>query len=95
MAPVECSAHAIERFGNEAQRHLRLLDGKLAQREFAAGNDYSIADIGHFDWIWRRAFLALELTDTPHVARWYERISQRPAVQAAISRIEALAATAS
>lgn len=93
MAPAGSSAHAIERFGNEAQRQLGLLDRALAQQEFVAGEDYSIADIAHFGWIWRRAFPELELTETPNVARWYENISQRPAVTSAIARVEALVAT--
>ncbi|TDV23322.1 GST-like protein [Paraburkholderia caballeronis] len=93
-APADSSAHAIERFGNEARRQLGLLDRVLAQREFVAGDDYSIADIAHFGWIWRRAFPELELTDTPNVARWYGQIAGRPAVTTAIAKLEALAAAA-
>lgn len=91
-APAESAGHAIERFGNEAKRQLELLDGVLAKRAFVAGAAYSIADIAHFGWIWRRAFPELELTDTPHVARWYDRVIRRHAVAAAVARAEALVA---
>jgi GST-like protein len=67
----------------------------LADREFVAGDDYSIADIAHFGWIWRRAFPELELTDTPNVARWYDNVLKRRAMATAIARVEALAAAGS
>lgn len=83
---------AIARFVDEAKRQLALLDRTLAQHTFVAGDTFTIADIAHFGWIWRRSFPALELTDTPHVARWYEAVLSRPAVARAIQRVEALAA---
>jgi GST-like protein len=89
FAPEPIS-HAIERFGTEARRQLGLLDGLLEHREFVAGDEYSIADIAHFGWIWRRGFPDLKLDATPNVARWYETVHQRPAVKQAISKVEAL-----
>lgn len=81
---------AIARFHGEARRTLGLLDGVLARRTWAAGDAYGIADIAHFGWLWRRAFAGVDLADTPHVARWYEAMLGRPAVQRAIERAEAL-----
>ena len=81
---------AIARFHGEARRTLGLLDGVLATRTWAAGDAYGIADIAHFGWLWRRAFAGVDFTDTPHVARWYEAMLARPAVQRAIARAEAL-----
>lgn len=89
LAP-EVLPHAIRRFHGDALRTLGLLDGVLARHEFAAGDVYSIADIAHFGWIWRRAFAGVDLDASPHVARWFEAMSQRPAVQRAIARVEAL-----
>lgn len=83
--------HAIDRFSNEANRQSQLLDGVLADRPFAAGEEFSIADIAHFGWIWRRAFPEVNLDATPHVQRWYDAVLQRPAVGRAISKVEALA----
>jgi len=62
----------------------------LAERTFVAGNDFSIADVAHFGWIWRRNFADLRLDDVPNVQRWFEAVSHRPAVGRAIARIESL-----
>lgn len=81
---------AIDRFHDEAKRTLGLLDGVLATRPWVAGDTYSIADIAHFGWLWRRAFAGVDFSATSHVARWFATISERPAVQRAIARAEAL-----
>lgn len=90
LAP-EVIPHAIQRFHGEALRTLAVLDGVLARSEFAAGDAYSIADIAHFGWLWRRAFAGVDLDGSPHVARWFDAMSQRPAVQRAIARLDGLA----
>lgn len=82
---------AISRFRNEAERTLSVLNETLAQSEFVAGADFSIADIAHFGWLWRREFAGIELSKTPHVARWYEQVSTRPAVLKGVERVSALA----
>lgn len=81
---------AIERFSGEARRTLGLLDGLLASQPFVAGEAFTIADIAHFGWLWRRAFAGVELDATPHVARWYAALESRPAVVRAIDRVNAL-----
>ncbi|MDE1180981.1 glutathione S-transferase family protein [Paraburkholderia sp.] len=87
----EVMPHAIERFSGEANRQLKLLDAILAGQPFVAGDEYSIADIAHFGWIWRRAFPNLTLDDTPHVRRWYDAMLARPATGRAIEKLELLA----
>lgn len=82
--------HAVERFVTEANRQLRLLDGVLEEREFAAGDAFSIADIAHFGWIWRRGFPDLTLDDFPNVQRWYDAVQRRQAVVRAIKKVEGL-----
>ncbi|WP_323989326.1 glutathione S-transferase N-terminal domain-containing protein [Nguyenibacter sp. L1] len=81
---------AIERFSSEAKRTLGVLDGVLANRPFVAGEVFTIADIAHFGWLWRRAFAGVSFEDAPNVARWYGTIEARPAVQRGIARVEAL-----
>jgi glutathione S-transferase len=78
----------------EAGRVTALLDGLLAERAFAAGDNYSIADIAHFGWFWRRAFAGVELDPYSNLCRWYASVEQRPAVQRAIARVNALVAYA-
>lgn len=81
---------AIQRFSTEARRTLALLDGVLAKHEFAAGADFTIADIAHFGWLWRRDFAGINFDDAPHVARWFQAVSARPAVERALARVNAL-----
>ncbi|MDE1917962.1 MAG: glutathione S-transferase N-terminal domain-containing protein [Sphingomonadales bacterium] len=81
---------AIERFSGEAKRTVGVLDGVLAQRQFVAGADFTIADIAHFGWLWRREFAMVDLDNAPNIARWYAAVEARPAVQRAIARISTL-----
>lgn len=81
---------AIARFSSEARRTLGILDGVLARHPFVAGDDLTIADIAHFGWLWRREFAGVGFDEAPHVARWYDAMASRPAVQRAIDRVNAL-----
>lgn len=81
---------AIERFHNEALRTTGLLDGVLAERRFVAGDEFTIADIAHFGWMWRRAFAGVDLASFPNVDRWYNELFERPAIARAIAKVDAL-----
>ncbi|CCD87272.1 putative glutathionine S-transferase [Bradyrhizobium sp. ORS 285] len=81
---------AIERFSNEARRTVLILDGVLAKQPFTAGHEFTIADIAHFGWLWRREFAGVDLEQAPNVARWYGEVEGRPAVQRAVARVNAL-----
>lgn len=83
---------AIERFGAEADRQLRLLDGLLARQRFVAGDELTIADIAHFGWLWRREFAGVALDAAPHVQRWVDELQARPGFERGIARTMALAA---
>jgi GST-like protein len=83
---------AVERFSAEARRLVGLLDATLAARPFMAGDAFTIADIAHFGWFWRRAFAGVDLDDAPNLARWYAAVESRPAVVRALARMDALAA---
>jgi len=74
--------YAIERYLNESNRLLRVLDKRLSEAAYLAGAGYSIADIATYPWIRsmvRREILSLDAT--PGVARWYEALGERPGVQ--------------
>jgi len=45
---------AVARFQTEAERVLAVLEGTLRERKFTAGDEFTIADIAHFGWLWRR-----------------------------------------
>ncbi|MBB1250943.1 glutathione S-transferase family protein [Rhizobium sp. G21] len=81
---------AEARFTTEAERILGLIDAKLGGQAFVAGEEFTIADIAHFGWMWRLQFPGLTLYGRPHLSRWYETVAARPAVQQAIARVEAL-----
>ena len=81
---------AIARFSAEANRTLGVLDGFLAERPYVAGDAFTVADIAHFGWLWRRDFAGVSFENTPHVARWYDAVAARPSVQRAIERVNAL-----
>jgi GST-like protein len=72
---------AVERFTNEAARLYRVMDSRLEGRDFLA-DDYSIADIACFGWIWFHEMHAQDLSLYPNVARWYAAVGARPAVLA-------------
>lgn len=81
---------AIARFHGEAKRTLAVLEGVLASNEFVAGDQFSIADIAHYGWMWRREFAGIDFSASPNVERWYTAASKRPAVIRAIEKTNAL-----
>ncbi|MEO1420935.1 MAG: glutathione binding-like protein, partial [Pseudomonadota bacterium] len=79
--------YPINRYAMEVKRQLDVLDKNLAEREFLAGNDYTIADIATFPWyggmVMGKLYDAAEFLDVTtyeHVLRWANAISERPAV---------------
>ena len=72
--------YAEERFLREAHRLYRVLDQRLADREFVA-DGYSIADIAIWPWISQYEWQTIDLNEYPNVKRWYVMIANRPAVQ--------------
>jgi len=69
--------YAITRFVNETARLYAVLNKRLADREFVAG-DYSIADMASYPWIVPYALQGQNLDDFPHLKRWFEAIKARP-----------------
>lgn len=78
--------YAIERYDREAQRIYDILERRLGQIEYLAG-DYSIADISTFPWIRTRKLHQRDLKDYPNLARWYETIKARPGVRKGIDTL--------
>lgn len=71
--------YAEERYLAEARRIYGVLDRRLGESAFLAG-DYSIADIAAWPWIARHPRQGIDLEDYPAVKRWYLEIGHRPAV---------------
>jgi GSH-dependent disulfide-bond oxidoreductase len=74
--------YAIERYLKETERLYGVLDHRLRDREFMAG-EYSIADIAAYPWIVPHERQGQKLEDFPNVKRWFDTIAARPAVQRA------------
>ncbi|PZM14634.1 glutathione S-transferase family protein [Rhizobium tubonense] len=81
---------AIARFQVESERVLAVLEGVLGERQFVAGDTFSIADIVHFGWLWRREFAGIDFENSPNIVRWYSQIDARPAFKRAIEKVVAL-----
>ena len=73
--------YAIERFYKEAVRLYNVLDKQLGESEYLAGGVYSIADIATYPWVWRHDGHNVKLEEFSNVKRWYDKISERPAVK--------------
>ena len=73
-------AYAMERYTNETNRLYGVLNKRLADRDFLAG-DYSIADIASYPWIVPHERHGQDLNDFPHLRRWFQTIKARPAVE--------------
>jgi len=80
--------YAIDRFAMEVKRQLDVLDRRLAESEYIAGSDYTIADIAIWPWYgglakgWQYgAAEFLQVQDYKNVQRWAEQVYSRPAVK--------------
>ncbi len=80
--------YAINRYVNETGRLYAVLDKRLADREFVAG-EYSIADIASYPWIVPYERQNQKLENFPNLKRWFEAIQARPATVRAYEKAEA------
>ena len=75
------SDYAEKRFRIETDRLYDVLEERLEEREYVAGDFYSIADIAIWPWISRFEWHKVDLADYPNVRRWYVALAGREAVQ--------------
>lgn len=78
-AAPEQVPYGIKRYTDEARRLYGVLDRRLAEAAYLAG-EYSIADIATYPWIARHEWHKVDLAEFPNVKRWYDTIGRRPAV---------------
>ena len=72
--------YAINRYRSEAMRLLGVMNKRLGEVEYLAG-DYSIADIATWPWVGRAEWYDTDWNDFPNTKRWFDTIGARPAVQ--------------
>lgn len=80
--------YAIDRYVNETNRLYGVLDRRLQDRAFIAGEHYTIADMAAYPWIvpWKRQ--QQDLAAFPNLQRWFDRVRERPATLRAYARGE-------
>ncbi|HWU85394.1 MAG TPA: glutathione binding-like protein [Rhodocyclaceae bacterium] len=80
--------YAIDRYVRETGRLYRVLDTRLADRAFIAGEHYGIADMACYPWIVPHERQGQNLADFPNLQRWFAQIEARPATQRAYALAE-------
>jgi len=80
--------YAIKRYVDETARLYGVLNKRLADRPFVAGEAYSIADMAIYPWIVSHKWQEQNLDDFPHLKAWFEGIQARPATQRAYALVE-------
>ena len=80
-AAKEPVPYAIDRYVKEKDRLYGVLDKRLGEAKYLAGTEYTIADIATYPWVARYEWHKTDLNQFPNVKRWFDAISQRPAVQ--------------
>ncbi|MGB8312859.1 MAG: glutathione S-transferase N-terminal domain-containing protein [Aestuariivirga sp.] len=79
--------YAMERYTRETTRLYGVLNRRLADREFIAG-DYSIADMASYPWIVPYKTHKQDINAFPHLKRWFDAVAARPAVVKAYANAE-------
>lgn len=78
---------AIERYQSEARRLSAVLESRLAQTPWLAGEAFSIADIANFGWLRNPGYAGLDLQAFPALRRWLDTMAARPAVQRGLAAL--------
>jgi GST-like protein len=74
-------SYAVRRFTDEVNRLFGVLNNRLYDRPYLAGEDYSIADIACYPWATSWAAQGQDIEEFTYVKRWLEELTARPAVQ--------------
>jgi GST-like protein len=76
--------YAQKRYANEANRIYGVIDKRLGQTPYLAGDDYSIADIATWPWLRSAENQGVDMDDYPNLKRWFDQIGERDGVQAGL-----------
>ncbi len=76
--------YAIDRYTNEVNRLYGVMDKRLANNAYLAGDQYTIADMASYGWVLPYERQGQDLDDFPHLKRWFEELKARPAVRAGV-----------
>lgn len=73
--------YATDRYRSETLRLYGVLDHQLGRSEHVAGPEYTIADIACFPWVQTYKAQEIDLSQFPHIDRWYRQLKERPALR--------------
>lgn len=90
MYAPEGNEYSLKRYETEARRLYDMLDARLAQLPYLAGDEYTIADVATFPWGLYHENHGLDWALHPNLKRWCDQIKARPAVQRALAAVTAI-----
>lgn len=76
--------YAIDRYTSEASRLYGVIDRRLSEAEYVAAGEYTIADMAIYPWLVPYERQGQNMEDYPNLARWFEAVGSRPAVERAL-----------
>jgi len=86
FAPKPGNEYSFSRYKTEMLRLYDLLDQRLATTKYLGGDEYSIADMATFPWTRQHQAQGAKIDQMPHLKRWFEDLSARPAVKTMIAK---------
>jgi len=79
------SGYSIKRYMDETRRLFDVLESRLKDADWLAGDKYTLADIASYSWVQiAPLFLDIKLDEWSGIKRWVQRIDERPAVKKAL-----------
>lgn len=73
--------YAIDRYTNETHRIYGVMDKRLGEVPYLAGQEYTIADVATYPWVSRWEWHGIDWANYPNLKRWFDDVGARPAVQ--------------
>ena len=73
--------YAIDRYTNETHRIYGVMDKRLGEVPYLAGQEYTIADVATYPWVARWEWHGIDWANYPNLKRWFDNVGARPAVQ--------------
>jgi GSH-dependent disulfide-bond oxidoreductase len=84
------NSYSMVRYQTEVKRLYEVLEKRLASLPYLGGKEYTIADMATFPWTRNHDMQGVKWEESPNVARWFNAISERPAVKTAIAKVGAI-----
>jgi GSH-dependent disulfide-bond oxidoreductase len=90
FAPKAGNDYSMARYTSEIKRLYEVLETRLGKVPYLGGDEYSVADIATYPWTRNHDAQGVKWEDNPNLARWFNAISERPAVKAALAKISVI-----